>query len=178
MADVAAAFIGPDDIAVGLGPNVLALSSATRSVVVRQIAEPWQMREVIATLLTDELPHEVLVKVSDLMQPMKRAVLMRDKDGPIAAVMSTDLITVHAKADQIQQKGSEEVDAQYRGPSTRSRSTRSTWPTRSARRPARSCGSVHDQEKRPGRPWHVVLTSADDEGSQWQHLLMPLKLRG
>jgi DNA polymerase III subunit beta len=179
MTDVASAFIGPDDITVGLGPNVLALSSATRSVVVRQIAEPWQMGEVIATLLTDELPHEVLVKVSDLMQPMKRAVLMRDKDGPIAAVMSPGLITVHAKADQIQQKGSEEVDAQYSGPEH----TLAFNPKYLADALGSAPGEIvriafHDQEKRPGRPWHVVLTSADDEGSAWQHLLMPLKLRG
>jgi DNA polymerase-3 subunit beta len=178
MTDVASAFIGPDDILVGLGPNVLALSSATRSVVVRQIAEPWNMGEVIATLLTEPLPHEVLVKVGDLMQPMKRAVLMRDKDGPIAAVMSPGLITVHAKADQIQQKGSEEVDAQCAGPEH----TLAFNPKYLADALGSAPGEIvriafNDQERRPGRPWHVVLTSADDEGSAWQHLLMPLKVR-
>jgi DNA polymerase-3 subunit beta len=179
MTDVASAFIGPDDITVGLGPYVLALSSATRSVVVRQIAEPWNMGEVIATLLVEQLPYEVLVKVGDLMQPMKRAVLVREKDGPIAAVMSTDLITLHAKADQIRQKGSEPVDAQYDGPEH----TLAFNPKYLADALGSAPGEIvrvafSDQERRPGRPWHVVLTSADDEGSAWQHLLMPLKLRG
>lgn len=177
LTDVASAFIGPDDITVGLGPNVMSLGSPNRWVVVRQIGEAWQMGEVIAKLSSVEMPREVIVKVADLMQPMKRAVLMREKDGPIAAVVTPDLITVHAKADQIQQKGSEEVDAQYDGPEH----TLAFNP----KYLADALGSAPDdtvriafneQENKPGRPWHVVLTAPGAE-NEWQHLLMPLKVR-
>lgn len=178
MTDVAAAFIGPDDIAVGLGPNVLSLASATRSVVVRQIGEAWTMGEVIEKLALIAMPREVIVKVADLMQPMKRAVLMREKDGPIAAVVTPDLITVHAKADQIQQKGSEEVDAQYDGPDH----TLAFNPKYLADALGSAPGAdvriaFNEQENRPGRPWHVVLTSAGEDETAWQHLLMPLKVQ-
>jgi DNA polymerase-3 subunit beta len=177
MTDAASAFIGPDDITVGLGPNVLSLGSATRSVVVRQIGEAWTMGEVIEKLSTIAMPREVLVKVSDLLQPMKRAALMREKDGPIAAVITPDLITVHAKAEQIQQKGSEEVDAQYDGPEH----TLAFNPKYLADALGSAPGSVvriafNEQENRPGLPWHVVLTPADSD-TEWRHLLMPLKLR-
>lgn len=178
MTDVASAFIGPDEITVGLGPNVMSLASATRSVVVRQIGEAWQMGEVIEKLATVAMPREVIVKVADLMQPMKRAVLMREKDGPIAAIVTPGLITVHAKAEQIQQKGSEEVDAQYDGPEH----TLAFNPKYLADALGSAPGAdvriaFNEQENRPGRPWHVVLTSAGEDETAWQHLLMPLKVR-
>lgn len=178
MVDVASAFIGPDDIAVGLGPNVLSLTSVTRSVVVRQIAEPWHMSAIIEGLLGQDLPRDVVVKVGDLMQPMKRAALMREKDGPIAAAVSEDLITVHAKAEQIQQKGSEEVDASYDGPEHTLVLNPKYLADALGAVPGDLVRIRFDEKLSPnGRPRHILLTAADDAAA-WQHLLMPIKLRG
>lgn len=178
MIDVASAFVGPDEIAVGLGPNVLSLTSANRSVVVRQIAEPWQMGEVIEKLLTIELPRALVVEVADLMQPMKRAAIMREKDGPIAAAVSTGLVTVHAKAEQIQQKGSEEVDTAYDGPEHTLVLNPKYLADALGAVPGEYARIAFDEKDAPnGRPRHILLTDAEDAGA-WQHMLMPIKLRG
>ena len=178
MTDVASAFAGPDDIAVGLGPNVLSLTSATRAVVVRQIAEKWPMGEVIDKLIAQELPQFVLVKVADLMQPMKRAALMREKDGPIVAAIAGGLITVHAKAAQIQQKGSEEVDAEYDGPEHTLVLNPQYLADALGAVPADVVRIAFDEKERNGRPRHILLTPIGDGVPPWQHLLMPIKLRG
>lgn len=178
MTDVASAFTGPDDITVGLGPNVLSLASATRSVVVRQIAEPWHMSAIIEQLLAIELPREFVVKVGDLMQPMKRAALMREKDGPIAAVISSDLVTVHAKAEQIQQKGSEEVDAAYDGPEHTLVLNPKYLADALGAVPGEYVRVRFDEKNAPnGRPRHILLTDSEDAAA-WHHLLMPIKVRG
>lgn len=178
MDDVAAAFIGPDEIAVGLDDHSLSLTSATRSVVLRQIGEPgpdrYPAEPVLRKHLATEHPHHALVKTADLLGPMKRAALVRAKDGPIKLAFGPDTISVFAKADDIHQDSAEEVDATYSGPEHAAAFNPKYLGDALASAP----GGEVDLAFRPTgpgeRPATLIVSVPGNEA--WRHLLMPIRV--
>lgn len=178
--DAAAAFIGPDSITVGLGPNLLSLASATREVVLRQtvIDGGYGARPVIEQMLTVQHPRAATVRVADFLMPMKRANLMSgDKTAPVAIELTDGRVLIHAKASDIKRKGAEDVDAQYEGPGY----TMALNPKYLADALSSAPGdsvviAFNEGEQRPGRPWHIIITTPGVE--TWQHVLMPMRLQG
>jgi DNA polymerase-3 subunit beta len=169
LVDAAAAFIGPDDITVGLDDSNLALTSPSRSLTLRLLGEKYDP-EFIGKLLAVEHPEAVIVGVGDLAQPLKRAALVRAKDGPIRFDIGTDLITLGAKADDTKQASGEEIDAQYAGADHALAfnprylgDALSTVP-----------GETVHIAFNPAKLAQVVFTSPADP--TWRHILVPIRI--
>lgn len=175
MVDVAASFIGPDEITVGLSPVQLAMSSPSRSVVVRLIDEEGAQYPAgqVRTLLATEQPEHAIVKVADLVRPLKRAELVKAKDGPVAVGFTEGTLTIASKADALKQDGAEEVDVDYTGPDTVLHFNPKYFGDAVSSAPGELVDMALTEKTGPnGRPGQVVLTVA---GSDWRHVLMPIK---
>jgi DNA polymerase-3 subunit beta len=170
MVDVAESFIGPDDVEIGLDAGSISFASPTRMVVLRQVADPYPMIEVLRGFFAVEHPEHVRVKVADLAGPLKRAGLVRDKEGPVRVGFGADLIRILAKADQLKQDGTEEVDAQYAGPEH----ALAFNPKFFADALASAPGDEVDIAMRTDKLVGVVITVPGNE--TWRHVLMPLKV--
>lgn len=172
MTEVANAFTGPDDITIGLGPTVLSLTSATRSVVLRQMDVEYDA-EAIARFFTQAgaLPEHVQVKREELLQPMKRAAIIREKDGPIGVRFSADLITLVAAAEDVKRDSDEEIEAVYAGPDHRLNFN----PKYFAEAVASAPGDTVDITMTTERVTGVLLSVPGN--AAWQHVLMPLRGR-
>lgn len=179
IVDAAAAFIGPDPIVVGLGPNVMSLSSKTRRVVLRQtvLDGGYGAAPLIGQMMAVEHPRAVQIKVADLLMPMKRAnIVSGDKAAPVAIEVAAGKVWIHAKADDIARKSAEDVDAEYSGPEF----TMALNPKYLAEALSSAPGDTvridfNEGEQRPGRPWHILITVPGVE--TWHHVLMPIKIR-
>ena len=171
MAEVAGAFTGPDDITVGLNAGSISLTSQTRSVVMRQMGEKFDA-VTVGSFFTRaaELPEHAQVKREDLLQPMKRAAIIREKEGPIKVSFSADLITLRAAAEDVKRDSDEEVEAVYAGPDH----TLSFNPKYFAEAVASAPGEVVDITMTTERVTGVLLRV---EGAAWEHVLMPLRAR-
>lgn len=177
MVDVAASFIGPDEITVGLTGGRISLESATRSVVMRQtevIGGAYPL-ELVTKLLAKEQPEHAVVKVADLAGPLKRAALVRDKDGPVAVEFSEGTISIAAKAETLKTEGAESVDADYAGPGVVLHFNPKYFAEALGSAPGdRVDIALTDKTGANGRPGEVVLSVPD---SSWRHVLMPVKVR-
>jgi DNA polymerase III subunit beta len=172
MTDVAGAFAGPDDIEVGLGQNLLSLTSPTRSVVMRQMGEEFNAAAIGRFFeQAAALPEHAQVKAADLLQPLKRAALVRAKDGPIKVKFSEGLISLAAAAEDIHQDSDEEVEATYAGPEHTLAFNPEYFAQALASAPAAEVDITMTTERVTG----VLLTCPGNP--TWQHVLMPLKLR-
>lgn len=169
MVDVAEAFIGPDTVWIGLDSGAISLASATRSIVLRQVADPYPMLEGVRGFFQIEHPAHVRVKVADLAEPLKRAGFMRDKEGPVRVTFGADLILIQAQGDDTKKAGTEEVDAQYSGPEA----TLHFNPRYFADMLHSAPGDEVDIAIKPEKIFGVVVTV---DGSPWRHVLMPIKL--
>jgi DNA polymerase III subunit beta len=171
--DVAEAFLGPDDITVGLDGSNLSLTSPTRSITVRLLGEQFPTA-ALSGLLATEHPEHALVTVASLNGPLKRAALVRAKDGPIRLDLSEGAVTVVAKADDIAQDSDETAEVEYSGPECSLAFNPGFLTAALASAP----GDVVDLAfavAGPGeRPQHAVLTVPGND--HWRHLLMPIKL--
>jgi DNA polymerase-3 subunit beta len=165
--DVTAAFMGPDDIEVGLDGGSLSLTSATRSIVMRQISEPYDER--IGKLFGVDQPEHVRVKVADLTVPLKRAGIMQGKGAPVVLHFGPDLITINVPADDKQKGADEEVDAEYSGPEH----TLKFNPDKLGDALGSAPGGEVDIAMRTGVVAGVVITVPGND--DWRHLLQPLK---
>ena len=171
MGEVAAAFAGPDDITVGLDQGSIALTSQTRSVVLRQMAQPFDAASVGGFFAkAAEFPERVSVKREDLLQPMKRAALIREKDGPIKVSFSIGLIILHAAAGDIKRDSDEEIEADYSGPEHALSFNPQYF--------AEAVGSA------PGETVDITMTTENVagvlmrvDGTAWEHIVMPTKSR-
>jgi len=114
----AAAFVGPDDVEIGFSDGRLLLASKTRTVVMRliDVAGAEYPEQEISSLLAMQPPAHAVVKVAELAGPMRRASIVREKDGPVAVGFSNGLMRIAAKAEQLEQAGADEVDVAYDGP--------------------------------------------------------------
>jgi DNA polymerase-3 subunit beta len=176
MVDVSAGFIGPDEIEVGLNDSAISMASRTRSVVLRQarvLGGEYPLAVVTGVLATEQPDHAV-VRVADLAGPLKRAALVRDKDGPVAVGFSAGTISIAAKADQLKQEGSEDVDAEYSGPEIVFHFNPKYFAEALASAPGdRVDIAITEKTGAGGRPGAVVLTVPD---TAWRHVLMPVKV--
>jgi DNA polymerase III subunit beta len=171
MAEVAGAFTGPDDITIGLDAGSISLTSQTRSVVLRQMAEKFDAVTVGSFFAqAAELPEHAQVKREELLQPMKRAAIIREKEGPIKVSFSADLITLAAAAEDVKRDSDEEVEAVYAGPDH----TLAFNPKYFAEAIASAPGEVVDITMTTERVTGVLLRVAD---TAWEHVLMPLRGR-
>lgn len=178
IVDASSAFIGPDPITLGLGPNVISLSSATREVVLRQIIIEggYAAAPLIEQMVSVDMPRSVVVPVSALLTPMKAAnIISGEKGAPVAISVSDALISVHAKATDIKRKGAEDVDAEYAGPDyTMALNPKYLADALSSAPGDRVAIAFNEAEQRPGRPWHVIVSVPGDDA--WRHALAPIKL--
>jgi DNA polymerase III subunit beta len=169
LVDAAAAFIGPDDITVGLDDSNLSLTSPTRSLTLRLLGEKYDA-EFINKLFAVDHPSAVHVGVADLAQPLKRAALVRAKDGPIRFDIDIDLITLGAKAEDSKQSSGEEVDAQYDGPDY----ALAFNPKYLGEALSTVPGETVRIAFNPAKLAQVVLTSPSDP--TWRHILVPIRI--
>jgi DNA polymerase-3 subunit beta len=169
LADAAAAFAGPDDITVGLDGSVLSFTSPTRSMTVRTLGEQYNA-EAFAKFLAERHPQTVRVSVAELTRPLKRAALVRAKDGPITLTLTIGLITLQAKADEIKQDSGEEIDAEYDGPDHQLAFNPKYLGDVLGTVP----GDVLEMSFNPGRFSSVVCTTPGNDA--WAHVLVPIKL--
>ncbi|HEY6013650.1 MAG TPA: DNA polymerase III subunit beta [Candidatus Limnocylindrales bacterium] len=173
MVDVAAGFIGPDRIEVGLSGTQLALSSATRSVVMRMMAGAEYPAAVISGLITQERPEHAVVTVADLTRPLKRAALMRDKDGPVAIRFTAGMMTIASSGGDVKRAGDEEIDVVYDGPEVTLHFNPGYLADALNSAPGEQVDiGLTDKTGRGGRPEAVVLTVP---GTEWRHVLMPIR---
>lgn len=114
LSDVAAAFIGPDDVRIGYDHGSVSLTSATRSVALRQIKDQYPLLAGIEQILPEVQPCVAEASVSDLMGAMKRAALMSEKK-PIVLRFDTGSIVVDADGGDTRKHSAEEIDAAYEG---------------------------------------------------------------
>lgn len=177
MVDVAAGFIGPDVIQLGLSTSQISLASATRSVVMRQtevIGGTYPV-ELVEGLLATEQPLHAVVTTASLLKPLKRAELMKAKDGPIAVGFADGTITLAAKAEDLEQDGAEEIDAEYAGPEVVLHFNPRYFADALGSAPGEKVDMALTDKTGPGgRPGKVVLTV---DGMPWRHVLMPIKVR-
>lgn len=172
MVEVANAFLGPDDIEVGLDEHTLSLTSATRSVVLRQMGEQYNAEAILALFVkAAKLPQHVSVKAADLMQPLKRAALVKAKDGPVRVKFGADVISLAAAAEDLHQDSDEEIDAVYAGPEHTLAFDPKLFGEAIASVPGETVDITMTTEMVTG----VLLTVPGDD--TWQHVLMPLRLR-
>lgn len=175
MVDVAAGFVGPDTIIVGLSPTSISLDSPTRSVVMRQtevIGGQYPIESVLQ-ILAQEQPEHAVVRVADLGGPLKRASIMA-KESPVALGFTGGSVTVGAQSGQVEQDGAEPVDAQYSGPDVVLYFNAEYLSDALGSAPGEKVDiALTEKTGRGGRPGHVVFTV---EGSAWRHVLMPIKV--
>lgn len=171
MAEVSGAFAGPDEITIGLDTGRIALTSATRSVVLRQMTEKFDPIMVAGFFTkTAELPEHATFARESLLQPMKRAAIIREKDGPIKVSFSENLITLAAAAEDVKRDSDEEVEAVYAGPAHTLAFNPKYFAEAVASAPGQTVSITMTTEKVTG----VLLRVAD---TAWEHVLMPLRSR-
>lgn len=176
MVGVAAGFIGPDDIEVGLSDSQISMASATRSVVMRLMDGKGYPSGDVAALIAREQPEHAIVRVADLALPLKRAAAMRDKVGLVAVGFAEGVMTIASKGGELAQKGDEEVDIDYTGPSVVLHFNPQYFADALASAPGELVDvTLTDKTGPGGRPGQVGLAVA---GNPWRHVLMPVKARG
>jgi DNA polymerase-3 subunit beta len=169
LLDVANAFTGPDDIDVGLDPANLSLTSPTRSVTVRMIGEAYDAQN-FAKFFGRQMPQSARIEVADMAAPLKRAALVRAKDGPIRVTFGNDLISLAAVAEDIKQDSDEEVEADYTGPEH----TMAFNPKYFADALATAPGKTVDIAFDDTAVMPAFFTVPGDD--TWEHILVPIRL--
>jgi DNA polymerase-3 subunit beta len=177
MEDVAAGFMGPDAITVGMSGTQIAMSSRTRSVVLNTLAMSEGGREypvdMVRRFLAAEQPEHAIVAVGELVVPLKRAALMREKEGPVTVRFSEGLITIVSRSGESRRAGTDEVDVKYSGPETSLDFNPRYFAEALSSAPGDEVDIALTAERHPnGAPKPVVLTVA---GAPWRHVMQPLK---
>jgi DNA polymerase-3 subunit beta len=173
LIDAAAAFVGPDDVTVGLDATNLALTSPTRSLTVRLLAEPY-VAGAISPLMAVEHPEHATILTADLTGPLKRAALVRAKDGPIRLDFTEGALTVVAKADDIAQDSDETVEVDYSGPDYSLAFNPGYLADALASAPHETVDLAFRPVAEGEKPQQVIVTVPGDD--TWRHLLMPIRL--
>jgi DNA polymerase III subunit beta len=175
MEDVAAGFVGPDAITVGLSDTQIALSTRTRSVVMRTIALSDGGQEypvaMVRRFLAYAPPQTAEVVARDLVVPLKRAALMRDKEGPVAVRFAPGLMEIISSAEA--RGGNEEVDVTYDGPEVTLHFNPQYFADGLAAAPGEKVLIGVDPEFHPnGAPKPVVLSVADQP---FRYVVQPVR---
>lgn len=123
VVEAAASLAGPDEISIGCDGMVMSFTSPTRSMTVRLVdlpPDPKGVRyptEAVSAHMV--FPHRLnaTLTTADMIMPLKRAGMVREKDGPIKVTLAPGTLTVTADAGWagVKQSGDDEVDAVYDG---------------------------------------------------------------
>lgn len=179
LVDAAGSFTGWDTVEIGLGPNVIALTSPSREVVIRQVIIDggYGLAPVIEQIIHAELPRTALVPTAKLLTPMKAANIMRgEKDGPITVTFREGVISLSAGSTQVKQRGAEDVDVDYSGPEHVVALNPRYFADALGSAPGEQVAVHFNEATKPnGLPWHVTLTVPDNKA--WAYVLMPIKVR-
>jgi DNA polymerase III subunit beta len=167
--EVAESFAGPDEVHVAVSDTALGFASPTRAVVMRQTIDEGYPYEPVRKLFRAEHPERARVRVTDLHGPLKRAGLIRDKEGPISVRFRAGAIALAANSSQLDQKGVEVIEAEYDGPEQ----TLKFNPGYFAEALREAPGDEVDIALRTDVVTGVVLTVPGND--EWRHLLMPIK---
>ncbi len=169
MLDVADSFTGPDEVLVGLSDSSISLTSPTRSVTLRQIDSPYAMLEQLRGMFEQALPDTATARKADFTEPLKRAALMRDKDGPVGVRFTSDLISVIAASGEAKRGGTEEIDATYSGADHEMRFNPQFFAD--AVRTSPSDTVEISFAAGTGKP--IIVTAPGN--TAWRHILMPIR---
>jgi DNA polymerase III subunit beta len=113
--DAAASFAGPDDITIGCDGRSLSLTSPSRSLTMQLLGGEYSVDTVRAWLGGQATYAARFTVNDDIVKALRRAALMRGKEGPVRLALSPGLITVAASETELRQEGGEEIDAEYDG---------------------------------------------------------------
>lgn len=111
----AAAFDGPDDIAVGYDGNVMSLTSPTRSMTVRLLLKVEYPLEVFRSSFGFEQAETMTIEPTELAGPLKRASIVRGKDGPVRVTVSAGTLSIAAAEAETRNGSAEPIDVDYTG---------------------------------------------------------------
>lgn len=173
LLDAAAAFVGPDQVAIGLDDNNISLTTATRSITVRLSAGTYPEADFRRFLAFD--PDQVaLIQIAELAEPLKRAETIRAKTGPIQLFLTPGEMAITASAADLPQDSDDAIDVDYQGPDHGLAFT----PEYLADILQSAPGAVLRMTFRATAPGEkltpAVFTDPDDD--RWVHVLMPLRM--
>jgi DNA polymerase III subunit beta len=170
LTEAAAAFDGPDDVRVGLSPSLLSLTAPSRSMTVRVIAldKPYPAGD-LANYFAFQQDQHVTVEPSDLAIPMKRAAIVRGKEGPVRITVADGGLSVGAAEGQIGQESDDVIEVDYSGPEHVFGVNPDYLAAALHSAPAGPVTLGFGAAKRP-----ITLTSEKDP--TWHHILMPVRI--
>lgn len=171
LIDAAAAFGGPDVVAIGCDGRLLSFTSPTRSMVVNliDIGGDGYPVHALRPSLTFEQAQTLVIDPADLVIPLKRAVTVRGKDGPVRMSISEGTLAIGALEAESKRSSDDEVDVTYSGPAAEI-----------AVKPEYLADALHSA------PGPVILgfgvdrkpiTLRSDADPSWRHVLMPVVVR-
>lgn len=169
--DVAQAFVGPDTITVGLSATAISLESPARKIVLGLLGEPYPDISLVFQQPRTEL---VELAAGDLLAPLKRAAMVRAKDGPVRLALGPDLMTVVAEADAINQRSGEEVDVIHSGQDYTIAFNPKMLAEALTSAPGERVLISFDLFGSKERPRSVNITVPGNQW--WRHMLMPLRI--
>lgn len=120
LIDAAAAFTGPGAVEIGCDGRVLGLTGSSRSLVM-PLGDPggegWPIEVMTAQLdKTGEYDGFVDLDPATLVVPLKRAAIVRGKEGPVRLGIAPGVLTIASSEKDLKQEGNEEVEIVYDGP--------------------------------------------------------------
>jgi len=173
LKDAALGFAGPDEIEIGLSGSAISLTSPTRSLTIQQAVlqqgQEYPLKQFQEYLVTEQERSAVLT-VADMLAPLKRAGLVRGKEGPVRLTFSPGEVVVSSKADEIAQEGDEGVDVEYEGEETAIAFNPHYFSDALSTVPAAKVRLGFGSPKKP------ITLSVDDDPS-WHHILVPVLIR-
>lgn len=172
MVDAAAAFDGPDDVRIGTDGNALSLSSPTRSLTMTTIDTEgkWPVT-FLRSAGDEERPCVAVIEPAELIRPLKRASIMRGKDGPVAVRFTEGALALVASAETegLNRRSDDEMAVDYTGPEMIVGFNPDYFADALASAPGAKVKLHFGIDRK-----HVILTSDDDP--DWRHVLMPVVL--
>lgn len=178
LREAAASFAGPAAVALGFDRWRMVLRSDTRQIVM-PLGDPgadgWPVAPMRKAL--DAAPSyagHATLRTADILAPLKRAAIVRGKEGPVRLSLTPGLLVIASSEAQLDQEGNEEIEIKYDGPAGNLAFNPDYFASALASAPGPEVG-LHfiPDENYTTRP--VVLTCDDDPS--WRHALMPLVIR-
>jgi DNA polymerase-3 subunit beta len=176
LAEAAAGFDGPDDVTIGSNGSLLSLTSPTRSLTIGTVPIRDAEGNLVwpAAVLApqfDRLPEQrITIDRGALTLPLKRARIMRGKDGPVRVTIADGTLTLGAAEETTKRTSDDEVPVDYDGPAF---STGYDPDFIGEALHSAPGNTVHLHFGDPQRP--AVITC--DTDPSWRHVLMPIRLR-
>lgn len=175
MGDAATAFAGPDTVEIGYDGNMLAFTSPTRTLAMRLIDLHDDKGDLIwpapqlAAGFEQERPHTITIDRAEMAMPLKRAGIVRGKDGPVRVTIGNGELVIGAAEGQTKRDSTDAIDVDYDGepvvigfnPDYLAEALKSAPGERV---------TLHFGDPRK----HSTLTC--DADPAWRHILMPIRL--